>query len=149
MSKHLSILIHFVWSTKNRLPVITPEIKPRLHAYLGGILAKVDAAGLCVNGVEDHVHVYASLPSTITIADAVSVLKSNSTRWVHETFPDTEAFAWQHGYGAFSVSLSEDERVRAYILGQEAHHRQRSFQDEYRAFLRRHNMEWDERYVWE
>src|SRR5690348_3643702 len=123
MSKHLSVLMHFVWSTKNRLPQITPEIKPRLHAYIGGILANKGAVGLCINGVDDHIHVYASLPSTLTIADAVNAMKSNSSRWVHETFPRAADFMWQNGYGAFSVSYSEDQRVRNYILGQEEHHR--------------------------
>src|SRR6478609_4352990 len=105
MSKHISLLVHFVWSTKNRIPMITGEIKPRLHAYLGGILANKDAVALCINGVEDHVHIYASLPSTLTLADAVSAMKSNSSRWVHETFPNASDFSWQHSYGAFSVSL--------------------------------------------
>jgi putative transposase len=149
MSKHISLLVHFVWSTKNRVPSITDDLKPRLHAYLGGILANKNAVALCINGIADHVHVYASLPSTLTLADAVSTLKSNSSRWIHDTFPNAHDFAWQHSYGAFSVSLSEDAKVRNYILNQEQHHQQKTFQEEYLEFLKRHNLEYDERYVWE
>jgi len=99
--------------------------------------------------MHDHVHLYASLPSTITIADLVSVVKSNSSRWVHESFPKRKAFAWQEGYGAFSVSKSEETNVIRYIHDQEHHHRKRAFKEEYLAFLDRYQIDYDQRYLWD
>jgi REP element-mobilizing transposase RayT len=107
------------------------------------------ARPLIVGGVADHVHVLTHLPKTLLVPDALRVLKTNSSRWVHERFPARAAFAWQAGYAAFSVSQSGVEDVRRYVADQEAHHRTLSFQDEYRAFLRRHAIEFDERYMWD
>ena len=100
-------------------------------------------------GVADHIHVYASLPSTVTLADLAGAMKANSSRWVHETFPRHRGFAWRKGYGAFSVSKSAESRMIAYIRGQEAHHRRRGFKEEYLALLERHGVEYDERYLWD
>ena len=99
--------------------------------------------------MHDHVHLYSSLPSTITIADFVSVVKSNSSRWVHESFPKRKAFAWQEGYGAFSVSKSEETNVISYIRNQQHRHSKRSFKDEFLEFLNRYEIEYDERYLWD
>ena len=103
---------------------------------------------LAVGGVEDHVHVLLSLPSTIAVAKAVQLLKSGSSLWVHKTFPADRAFAWQEGYGAFSLGVSQVEQTKRYIESQSKHHLKTTFQDEFRAFLKRHGMDWDERYVW-
>ncbi len=97
--KHLSLLVHFVWSTANREPWIDLECQDDLYGYIGGIMKKKNGRLICAGGTYDHIHLYASLPSTITIADFVSVTKSNSSRWIHESFPKRKAFAWQEGYG--------------------------------------------------
>jgi REP element-mobilizing transposase RayT len=104
---------------------------------------------ISAGGMYDHIHLYASLPSTITIADFVSVVKSNSSRWVHETFAHRKGFAWQEGYGAFSVSKSEEEKVINYIANQKQHHEKHSFKDEFMRFLHRYQVDYDERYLWD
>jgi REP element-mobilizing transposase RayT len=137
-----------IFSTKDRLPVITPEIKLRLHAYMGGIVRSLDGIALAIDGPADHVHMLAKTPATLAMADFVRDVKANSSQWVHEAFPRV-AFAWQTGYGAFSVSCSNVEAVKEYIAGQEEHHKAVSFQEEFVTFLRRHGVEYDERYIWE
>jgi len=139
---------HLIFSTKDRLPSITPELKPRLHAYMGGIIRSLHGIPLAIDGPADHVHLLIKTPATASIADVLRVLKTNSSKWVHETFPHSE-FAWQTGYGAFSVSYSAVDSVRKYIASQEEHHKQVSFQEEFIAFLKRHGIEYDERYIWE
>jgi REP element-mobilizing transposase RayT len=145
---YASQLIHCVFSTKDRLPVIQPELGPRLHAYLGGIARENKCKAITVGGVADHVHILLSLPSTLSTAAAMQLIKGGSSRWVHENFPGIRGFGWQEGYGAFSIGISQIDATVAYIAGQEEHHRTVSFQDEFRAFLRRHGIEWDERYIW-
>jgi REP element-mobilizing transposase RayT len=145
--KHLSLLVHFVWSTARREPWIEPDWQDDLYGYIGGIIKNKNARLICAGGMHDHVHLYASLPTTITIADFVSVVKSNSSRWVHESFPKRKAFVWQEGYGAFSVSKSE-ENVIEYIRDQERHHRKRDFKEEFLVFLDKYQIEYDERYLW-
>jgi REP element-mobilizing transposase RayT len=147
--KQLSLLIHFVWSTAGREPWIGREWEDDLFGYIGGIVNNKNARLICAGGMHDHVHLYASLPSTITIADFVSVVKSNSSRWVHESFPKRRAFAWQEGYGAFSVSKSEEMKVISYIKTQQQHHRKRSFKEEYLEFLAKYEVEYDARYLWD
>jgi putative transposase len=143
-----SLHLHIVFSTKNREPFLTPELVERLYPYMGGILREMKAPLLQAGGIEDHIHLLVSLGRENAVADLVRVLKSNSSRWIHETFPE-RSFAWQTGYGAFAVSYSNLDVVRAYIRNQAEHHRSRSFQDEYRDLLRKHGIEWDERYVWD
>jgi REP element-mobilizing transposase RayT len=145
----VSLHAHVIFSTKRREPMIDPDLAPRLYGYVGGIVRQTGSALVAVGGVADHVHLLVSLGRETCIAGLVREVKSNSSRWVHETFPDRAAFAWQAGYGGFAVSVSQLDRVRAYIAGQEEHHKKLSFQDEFRAFLRRHKMAWDERYVWD
>ena len=140
---------HLVFSTKNREPFIVPDFAPRLYAYIGGILRETGSVLIEAGGMPDHIHLLVSLGRQASVADTVRAIKSNSSRWVHETFPNRAAFAWQSGYGAFSVSYSNVEAVREYIRGQEEHHKVRTFQDEFREFLRRHAIECDERYVWD
>jgi len=147
--KHLSMLVHFVWSTKGREPLIAPEWRDRLHGYVGGVLNHKNVKLLCAGGVSDHVHLYASLPSTVTLAELVAAVKANSSRWIHETFPNRRGFAWQEGYGAFSVSKSVERQLIEYIRTQEEHHRKRSFKEEFLILLERHGVEYDERYMWD
>lgn len=147
--KHLSLLVHFVWSTAGREPWIDTEWRDRLYGYIGGVLEHKGARLICAGGVSDHVHLYISLPSTLTLADAVGAMKANSSRWIHETFSHKRAFAWQKGYGAFSVSKSAEAKVIEYIQEQEAHHRRRSFKEEYLALLEKHGVEYDEHYAWD
>jgi putative transposase len=126
-----------------------PEWRSRLFGYMGGVLRHDKIKLIEAGGVEDHVHLYASLPSTISIAELVNSVKSNSSRWVHETFPKRRGFAWQKGYGAFSVSKSSESQVLEYIKGQEAHHHKRTFKDGFLSLLEKHEVEYDERYLWE
>jgi REP element-mobilizing transposase RayT len=147
--RHVSLLVHFVWSTAGREPWIAPEWRARLYGYLGGVLNHKNAKLLCAGGVSDHIHLYASLPSTVSLAEVVGVIKANSSRWIHETIPNKRSFAWQKGYGAFSVSKSAEARLIEYIRNQEAHHRRRSFKDEFLTLLERHGIEYDERYLWD
>jgi REP element-mobilizing transposase RayT len=144
----VSMNVHIVFSTKNREPHITPELQPRLHAYMGGIIRGETGRLLTIGGMPDHVHLLVNLGRTIALADLVRFLKSNSSRWVHETFPNMP-FAWQAGYRAFSVSASQLGIVRQYVQTQVEYHRTMNYQDELREFLRRHEIEWDERYVWD
>jgi putative transposase len=147
--KHISLLVHFVWSTAGREPWIVEDWREQLHSYIGGIARNKNAKLISAGGMYDHIHLYASLPSTITIADFVSVVKSNSSRWVHETFAHRKGFAWQEGYGAFSVSKSEEEKVINYIANQKQHHEKHSFKDEFMRFLHRYQVDYDERYLWD
>lgn len=143
-----SLLTHVVFSTSERRPFISDEIRPDLHAYLGGILRNLRAAPIAIGGTSDHVHLMVRLPSDLALADCLRVLKANSSRWIKERWPERRPFSWQGGYGAFSVSESSREAVIRYIQDQEQHHRRISFQDEFLALLKKHGVEFDERYVW-
>jgi REP element-mobilizing transposase RayT len=144
-----SLSCHIVFSTKNRLPMIAPELQPRLFAYFGGILPEKKCVLLAAGGVEDHVHLLVSLGREVSVAEVVRLLKANSSKWLHETEPSLQAFAWQAGYGAFSVSQSNLDVVKHYLANQAEHHRGRTFQEEFLEFLRRHQIEYDERYLWD
>jgi len=139
---------HFVFSTKGREPWIRAEWAARLHSYIGGIAEAEKCTLLAAGGMPDHVHLLISVGRTIAVADLMRVVKANSSKWVHDTFPDCP-FAWQNGYGGFAVEYDRIETVRAYIARQAEHHADRSFQDEYRTLLGEHGMDWDERYVWD
>ena len=140
---------HIVFSTKNRVPLLTPEVAPRVHEYLGGVIRGKQGVPVQIGGAADHVHVLCSQNKTEALTDLIRDLKSCTTAWVHTTFPALPHFAWQEGYGAFSISVTGLDRVAAYIAGQEAHHQQESFQDELRRFLRVHGIVFDERYIWQ
>ena len=145
----VSFHVHLVFSTKNRAPSIDDKLSPRLYDYLGGIVHNLDGSLLSAGGMPDHVHLLCSLGKQSAIADFLRTIKANSSKWIHETFPPRRDFAWQRGYGAFAVSVSNIEPVRQYIARQPEHHRTQSFQDEFRALLKRHNIDWDERYMWD
>jgi putative transposase len=144
-----SLHVHIIFSTKNREPYITPELMPRLHAYMGGVVREIGSVPVCIGGMPDHVHLLVSLGRQACVADLVRDVKANTSRWTHETFDNHRCFAWQAGYGAFAVSITAVEKVCAYIQNQERHHAKRTFQDEYREFLQTHKIEFDERYVWD
>ncbi|MFZ3209181.1 MAG: IS200/IS605 family transposase [Geobacteraceae bacterium] len=139
---------HIVFSTKNREPWLTPDKESRIWEYLGGIARANGMKALKVGGCDDHLHILLALPTTMTVSKAVQLLKGASSRWIHETDNDMMAFAWQDGYGAFTAGISQISDTIQYIEGQREHHRTKSFQEEYIHFLRKHGVEYDERYVW-
>jgi putative transposase len=139
--------MHCVFSTKERRQQITDDFRDRLWAHVGGVARENGMKAIAIGGTSDHIHVLLSLPATMTASKAVQLIKGGSSKWVHDTFPQHGLFAWQEGYGAFSVSKSRVEDTVAYINSQAQHHAKRSFQDEYRALLEKHGIEWDERYV--
>lgn len=138
-----SCLMHGVFSTKARRPWLTPQIRDRLWPYLGGIARENAMKALAIGGVADHVHLLLSLPTTLSIAKAMQLLKGNSSKWLRETFPELrqQGFAWQEGFGSFSIGVSGVEDTIRYIQTQEDHHRQRSFREELEIFLRKHGQE--------
>jgi putative transposase len=144
MHSFVSCLIHCVWSTKNRQPCLIPDLRERLWPYLGGIAKQNQMKTLAIGGAADHVHILLSLPTTLSIAKAMQLLKGNSSKWIRETFPKMRSFAWQEGYGAFSVSISGMDATVTYIHNQAKHHRKRSFREEFIAMLQKHGFEYDE-----
>ncbi len=146
-STHLALHYHVIFSTKDREPVIAAPWRERLHAYLGGVVRNVEGIPETIGGVHDHVHLLIGLRATHCLADVVRDVKAVSSRWVHEEI-GMRNFAWQEGYGAFTVSPSQREAVRHYIERQEEHHRHRTFQEEYLEFLQRCGVEYDERFLW-
>jgi putative transposase len=142
-------LVHAILSTKGRSPSLDPDVRTRLFPYMGGVLREIGAALLLINGPDDHVHLLTGLPATLAVAEAMRIVKSNSSKWIHEQWPGKADFAWQSGYGAFSVSQSNLEAVRRYIAEQEEHHKSMSFQEEFLAFLKRHGLAYDERFIWD
>jgi putative transposase len=139
---------HIIFSTKNRQRWISPDIEERLWSYLGGIAVTNGMTPLKNGGIEDHVHIVVGMPPTMAPSKAVQLLKGGSSLWIHETFPELAEFAWQEGYGAFTVSKSQLPDLIEYVKNQREHHRTRTFQEEYRAFLEKHGIEYDERYLW-
>lgn len=144
---YAALFFHLIFSTKDRQPLLGPDWRPRLHEYLGGILRNRAACLLAAGGMPDHAHLLVSLSREALMADTLRDIKAISSKWVHEEIGQAE-FAWQAGYGAFTVSYSAVEAVRHYIVTQEEHHRRMSFQEEFIAFLRRHDIAYDERYLW-
>ena len=144
------VYLHVVFSTKDRRPFLRdPTVRDETHKYLGGTCNNRDCPVLRVGGTADHVHILCRLGRTITVADLVKELKRESSQWLKTKSGDLTDFYWQNGYGAFSVSPSHVEVLRDYIGNQEEHHRQESFQDEFRRLLKKYGLEWDERYVWD
>ncbi|MEZ5346222.1 MAG: IS200/IS605 family transposase [Pyrinomonadaceae bacterium] len=142
-------ILHCVFSTKERRKLISPEIAERLYPYFGGIARKNKMKLIAVGGMKDHIHLLVSLPSTISISKAMQSLKGNSSKWMHETYPELKLFEWQRGYGAFSIGVSDLERTTNYINNQAKHHKNHSFEDEYLAFVRKNGLEYDEKYVFD
>ena len=144
---YISSYHHCVFSTKNRENHITDPIRKRLWSYMGGIAKENRIKALAIGGVEDHVHLLLSFPSTIPISEALQRIKGGSSKWVHEEFPDRRGFAWQEGYGAFSIGVSQIDVTKQYIRNQHEHHRRKTFEEEYIEFLDRHEIEYDRQYV--
>jgi putative transposase len=144
-----NILIHLIWSTKDRHPWLTPGIREKAHAFLAGAVRQCDCEAYRVGGVADHVHLAVRLSRTLSVADLVKEVKTASSKWLKEQDPAFTGFYWQQGYGAFSVGMSQKETLLHYIDTQEEHHRTRPFQDEYRDFLKKYGIDYDERYVWD
>jgi putative transposase len=140
-------LLHFIFSTLGRRPQIGPGFRGNLFAYLGGIIREMKAAALIINGTDNHVHILVRIRPVHSGAEIARVVKANSSRWVREKW--CSDFAWQAGYGVFSVSESSVEAVTKYIADQEEHHKKQSFQEEFVAFLKKNNVEYDERYIWD
>ena len=146
-STHLSLHYHLVFSTKDRQPFILPAWRERLHAFVGGIVKNLGGVPEAIGGVADHVHLLIGLRATHCLADVMREIKATSSRWMH-TEAGMPGFAWQEGYGAFTVGPTQRDAVWQYIAGQEEHHRTRTFQEEYVDFLKRSGVEYDERYLW-
>ena len=150
MAQSLSrILVHVILGTKDRVPLLTPDIRAELHPYLAVVLCDKDCPSVRVGGVEDHVHLFFGLSRTLTVAKLVETIKTASSKWIKTKGPQFARFHWQGGYGAFSVSQSDAEAVVRYIDSQVEHHRRMTFQDEFRKFLERYQVPYDERYVWD
>ncbi len=141
-----SLTVHVIFSTKDRRPLITPDLRQRLFDYIGGIVRKNNGQLLAAGGTADHVHLLVALHPQTAVADMVRLIKANASKWVRQTVGKSD-FAWQTGYGAFSVSHSNREDVRRYIATQEEHHQRVSFDEEWVAFLKRHDIPYDERYL--
>jgi putative transposase len=146
---YISSLYHCVFSTKERRKLITPNLESRLWEYMGGIARKNKMKALSIGGIEDHVHLLLSLPSILAIAKAIQLIKGGSSKWVHDNFPDKRLFEWQEGYGAFSIGINDVERTVDYINRQKEHHAKFGFKKEFITFLKKHGIEYDERYIWD
>ena len=144
MHSFVSCLMHCVWATRDRRPLIQPDLQHRLWPYLGGIARENRMRALIVGGVEDHVHVLLGIPSALSVAKSIQLLKGNSFKWIHDTFKEHWGFEWQEGYGAFSIAISGVEDTTNYIRRQAEHHRRMTFQEELEVFLRKHGMEFTE-----
>jgi REP element-mobilizing transposase RayT len=142
-----NLLSHVIFSTKDRRPLIDSEVKPRLLGYLNGIINEIGGKVLSLNSVPDHLHMLWELPPTASLADSMRILKTNSSRWVRETWGPRKLFGWQTGYGAFSVSRSNVSAVARYIEEQESHHRKRTFEEEFVELLVKHRIDYDSRFV--
>ena len=139
---------HVVFSTKGRSEFIRPDIEKRVWRYIGGIARKHKTTAIQIGGVSDHLHALVMAPPTLAPFEIAKYLKGDSSKWIHEEFADLQDFAWQDGYGAFTVSKSNLDEVIGYIRNQRQHHRKSTFQEEYRDLLRKHGVDYDERYVW-
>ena len=143
------VLIHIIFSTKDREPFLDSDVRPRMNAYLATMCRDLGGELVRVGGVADHVHIVTTLPRTVSQAEMIEQIKKASSKWIKEVDPRYRGFFWQRGYAAFSVSPSQLEAVLRYVDGQQEHHRSRTFQEEYRELLRKHGMDFDERYVWD
>ena len=145
-----NVLLQIVFSTKNRYPFLSnDDIRKQMHAYLGGTCNNIACQVIIVGGTADHIHILCKLSRNVSIAKMVGEIKRESSKWIKTKGNMLNKFSWQNGYGAFSVGKSEVENVKSYIIHQEEHHRKKNFQDEYRLFLKKYEIEYDERYVWD
>lgn len=144
---YTKLLYHIVFSTKGRRAMLKPDIQPRVFEYLGGLVRGEGGTAIQIGGMPDHVHMLVRWRADESIAWLMRQVKSNASRWIHETFDDMKAFQWQEGYAAFTVSESQVSVVRAYIINQEAHHKGKSFEQELIAMLNAHGIEYDPKYL--
>jgi len=142
------VILHIIFSTKDREPWLGSEVRPRMHSYLATLCRDLGGELVRVGGVADHVHIVTTLPRTLSQAQLIEQVKKASSKWIKTLDPRYRCFFWQRGYGAFSVSPSQLDGVLAYIETQQEHHRTRTFQEEYRELLRRHGVDFDECHVW-
>ena len=143
------VLLHVIFSTKDRAPFLVADIRPKLHAYLATVARNAGCEASRVGGIADHVHLALRLSRTLSIADLIETLKTTSSKWLKTQSPGLAAFAWQRGYGCFSVGPSDLESLCEYIDRQEEHHKRRTFQEEFRMFLEKYHVEYNEAYVWD
>jgi REP element-mobilizing transposase RayT len=144
-----SIFVHPIFSTKNRQAFLSPEVDKELYPYMGTIFRELDSPALAINGTADHIHSLFRLSRTQTVADLVEEVKKRSSKWIKTKGRDFADFQWQRGYGAFSIGESNVRALRNYIAKQNEHHRRQTFQEEFRAFLTKYRIEYDEEYVWD
>ena len=144
-----AVLVHLVFSTKNREPFITPDIESELHPYMATVFREYNSPSLTIGGTTDHLHALFTLGRSVAIADIVEEVKTSSSKWIKTKGREYRNFHWQRGYGAFSIGQSNVTALKRYIRNQKAHHRRVTFQDEYRNFLNRYEIDFDERYVWD
>ncbi len=142
-----TVLVHVIFSTKDRTPWLTSEVRQELHPYVVGVLANIGCPSIQTGGVEDHVHILLRLSRTVSLSQVVEKTKTSTSKWIKTKGPTD--FAWQAGYGAFSVGPAESDRIIAYIKGQEEHHRKVTFQEELRGLLQESGTQFDERYLWD
>ncbi len=145
----VKMFVHIVFSTKHRANLITPEIEPQLFGYMSGIVENNSSKLILANGTENHAHLLVSLGKTICISELIADIKRDSSKWIKPQGREFREFHWQKGYGAFSVGQSQVKDVMKYIANQKAKHKKTSFEDEFRHFLRKYEIEYDERYVWD
>ena len=145
---YINILIHTVFSTKNRESWLSSSLRERLYPYMCGIARENGLKVLCIGGTDNHIHILLLLDSTTSIAKAIQLIKGGSSKWIHETFPELRLFWGQEGYGAFSIGISNVDETKKYIENQEKHHKKESFRDEYLKFLRKNNIDFNEKYLW-
>ncbi|MBE7462359.1 MAG: IS200/IS605 family transposase [Planctomycetes bacterium] len=143
-----SLLVHIVFSTKNRQPLITPDLEPELHAYLGGVCKELHSPALAINGYTDHVHLLCSLSKTMALAELLRKVKAHSSTWAKRKGRAHGNFAWQDGYSAFSIGQSGVPALMRYIESQKNRHRRVGYQEELRSFFKKYGVAFDERYVW-
>lgn len=143
------LLYHIVFSTKGRARLIVPDLQPRLYEYIGGIVRSERGIACQIGGMPDHIHLMVRWRTDESVATFLRIIKSHSSRWVHETFPAFRSFQWQEGYGAFTVSQSQAEVLNRYIIDQERHHHTKTFEQEFVELLKAHQVEYDERYLWD
>ena len=145
---YTKLMYHIIFSTKGRRPDIDPNVLPRICEYMGGIIRNAEGKMLAANGTADHVHIATIGSPTIAVSKLVQLIKGNSSKWIHDSFPGLQSLYWQESYGAFTVSPSGLPRLLTYIRAQEEHHRKVDFKQEFLALLKRHGVEYDERYIW-
>jgi putative transposase len=145
---YVNCLMHVVFSTKERRNYICTELQEKLYSYIGGIAREYKSTLLAAGGIDNHIHLLLSIPSTISVSELIKNIKGSSSHWVHQSFPQYHSFSWQEGYSAFSVSISQVQNTIKYINSQQEHHKGKSFELELVAFLKKHQIPYDERYLW-